>query len=96
MKRIAALSAMLVFASASAFATEVDIDMLVHDVEIYQAQDGTDLTQRAVISHVNDQFDGRAKIYVHNSKIYQKQKGQNGTQSATIATICDCDTTKAK
>ena len=35
---------MLVFASASAFATEVDIDMLVHDVEIYQAQDGTDLT----------------------------------------------------
>lgn len=95
MKRIAALSAVLVFASASAFATDVDIDMLVHDVEIFQAQDGTDLTQRAVISHVNDQFDGRAKIYVHNSKIYQKQTGQKGSQSATIATIYE-DTTQSK
>ncbi|QLQ32618.1 MAG: hypothetical protein HZT40_14650 [Candidatus Thiothrix singaporensis] len=94
MKVIAVISALLVFGSASAFATGSDIDMHVHDVEIFQAQDGTDLTQRAVISHVNDQFVGQAKIYVHNSKIYQKQKGQNGTQSATIATICDCDTTR--
>jgi hypothetical protein len=95
MKRIAALSAALVFSSASAFATDVDVDILVHDVEIFQAQDGTDLTQRAVISHVNDQFDGRAKIYVHNSKIYQKQTGQKGSQSATIATIYE-DTTQSK
>lgn len=92
MTRIAAFSALLAFASVPALAT--DIDMHIHDVEIYQAQDGADLTQRAVIAHVNDSFTGQAKIYVHNSKIYQKQKGQNGTQSATIATICDCDTTK--
>jgi hypothetical protein len=92
MKGIAVFSAFLAIASTSAFAT--DIDMHIHDVEIYQAQDGTDLTQRAVISHVNDQFTGQTKIYVHDAKIYQKQKGQNGMQSATIATICDCDTTK--
>lgn len=95
MKRITVLSAVLAFSSASAFATEVDVDMLIHDVEIYQAQDGTDLTQRAVISHVNDKFGGRAKIYVHNSKIYQEQKGQRGSQSATIATIYE-DTTQSK
>ncbi|OQX15872.1 MAG: hypothetical protein BWK73_05680 [Thiothrix lacustris] len=95
MKGIAALSAALLFSSASAFATDVDVDMLIHDVEIYQAQDGTDLTQRAIISHVNDKFDGRAKIYVHNSKIYQKQTGQKGSQSATIATIYE-DTTQSK
>ncbi|UOG93519.1 MAG: hypothetical protein L3K52_07275 [Candidatus Thiothrix sulfatifontis] len=95
MKGIAALSAALLLSSASAFATDVDVDMLIHDVEIYQAQDGTDLTQRAIISHVNDKFDGRAKIYVHNSKIYQKQTGQKGSQSATIATIYE-DTTQSK
>ena len=95
MKGILAISAALLFSSASAFATDVDVDMLIHDVEIYQAQDGTDLTQRAVISHVNDNFDGRAKIYVHHSKIYQKQQGQKGSQSATIATIYQ-DTTQSK
>ncbi len=95
MKGITALSAALLLSSASAFATDVDVDMLIHDVEIYQAQDGTDLTQRAIISHVNDKFDGRAKIYVHNSKIYQKQTGQKGSQSATIATIYE-DTTQSK
>ncbi len=95
MKRILAISAVLVLSSTSVFATEVDVDMLIHDVEIYQAQEGADLTQRAVISHVNDKFDGRAKIYVHNSKIYQKQQGQKGSQSATIATIYE-DTTQSK
>lgn len=95
MKGILAISAVLVLSSASVFATGVDVDMLIHDVEIYQAQDGTDLTQRAVISHVNDKFDGRAKIYVHHSKIYQKQQGQKGSQSATIATIYE-DTTQSK
>lgn len=95
MKRILAISAVLVLSNTSVFATEVDVDMLIHDVEIYQAQDGVDLTQRAVISHVNDKFDGRAKIYVHNSKIYQKQQGQKGSQSATIATIYE-DTTQSK
>ena len=94
MKRIAALSAVLVFASASAFATEVDIDMLVHDVEIFQAQDGTDLTQRAVISHVNDQFDGRAKIYVHNSKIYQKAKRAEMALSQQPLRLFVIDTTQ--
>ncbi|EIJ33702.1 hypothetical protein [Thiothrix nivea] len=94
MKGIAIISALLLLGSTSAFATGTNIDMHIHDVEIFQAQDGTDLTQRAVVSHVTDQFAGQANIYVHNSKIYQKQRGQNGTQSATIATICDCDTTR--
>lgn len=93
MKGIAILSAGVLLLSSNVFATD-GIDIRVHDVEIYQAQDGSNLTQRGVIGHVTDKFSGNAKIYVNNSKIYQKQQGQNGTQSATIATICDCDTTK--
>lgn len=94
MKRTAIISISLLLASPSAFSTTSGIDIRVHDVEVYQAQDGANLTQRSVIAHVNEKFSGNAKIYVNNSKIYQKQQGQNGTQSATIATICENDCTR--
>ena len=67
----------------------------LHDVGIYQAQDGFDLTQKAAIANVTDQYAGQTNIYVHHAKIYQKQKGQGGKQTATIATICaECTSSK--
>lgn len=95
MKGIASIvAAFSLFAASSAYAGNADIDIHVHDVEIYQAQDGVDLTQQAAIASVNDQYAGTANLYVHNAKIYQKQKGQGGKQSATIATVCDCQAYK--
>ncbi len=94
MTRMSLAIVALAFASSAAFATS-DIDINVHDVGIYQAQDGFDLTQKAAIANVTDQYAGQTNIYVHHAKIYQKQKGQGGKQTATIATICaECTSAK--
>ncbi len=95
MTRMSLAIAALAFVSTAAFATTSDIDINVHDVGIYQAQDGFDLNQRAAIANVTDQYTGNTNIYVHHAKIYQKQKGQGGKQTATIATICaECTSAK--
>lgn len=99
MKKVAALVASIAFfAASSAFATDhqgiggnADIEIHVHDVEIYQAQDGTDMIQRAAIARVDKNYAGTALLHVHNASIQQQQKGQGNTQTATIASICDCE-----
>lgn len=93
MKGILIIFGVFALASTSAFATS-NIVVNVHDVGIFQAQDGYDLTQTAAIADVNKDFTGNTNIYVHDSSIYQKQRGQGGKQTATIATICDCDITQ--
>ena len=76
----------------SAGAIAEDTNILVFDSNILQIQDGSNLSQKAVIASVSSEFRGNVSIVVTGSNIVQVQSGNNNTQSARIATVgCNCD-----
>ena len=81
-----------VFLTFSGGATAEDANILVFDSNIIQIQEGSNLTQKAMIATVSSEFKGKVSIVVNGSNIVQVQSGNNNTQSARIATVgCNCD-----